>query len=139
MTRIDDKVLELKGYLEEFSSIEIPEFEEYKKNFAIKATGERYFEKIIEAIISITTLIIQDFHLTSPETEEHALLILAKGNFITTELASKLMEAKDMRNIIVHNYKIVEDEIVFNSIEEIVSDANEFIAQIEKHIKLNNI
>jgi len=123
-------------YLEEFQSIEIPEFEEYKKDVKAKAACERYFEKIIEAVISAAFIIVKEKNLKSPESEEQAFFILSKNKILSENLAVKLKQAKDMRNIIIHNYENVEDEIVYDSItKEIKADAEEFLMQIKKSLK----
>ncbi len=85
--RISEKISDIKLYLEELESIGIPEFEEYKKDIKTKAICERYFEKVIEAVISATVLVIKEKELKSPETEEQAFFILAKSGIIRNELA----------------------------------------------------
>jgi uncharacterized protein YutE (UPF0331/DUF86 family) len=76
--------------------------------------------------------VIRERNLRSPETEEQSFFILAKNNIITEKLANRLSEAKGMRNVIIHNYKNVDDEIVFSSVtKEIVLDATEFIDCID--------
>ena len=132
-SRLEEKIEELEKYLEEFETIEIPEIEEYKKNIKIKAICERYFEKIVGAIISVSILLIKEKSLISPETEEQAFLILAKNKIISEELSEKLKEAKNMRNIIIHNYQKVDNEIVYDSITaEILKDAKDFISSIKE-------
>jgi len=129
--RISEKIEELERYLREFDTFDIPEFEEYVKDIKIKAACERYFEKIVETVISITLLIIREKNLKSPESEEHAFIILAKNNIISNELSEVLRNAKDMRNRIIHDYGDIDDEIVFEAVSrEIARDAREFIKQI---------
>jgi uncharacterized protein YutE (UPF0331/DUF86 family) len=129
--RIAEKRLELKKYLEEFNRLEIPNFEEYENDFKIKAMSERYFEKIVEVIIQLTLYIIRLKKLESPESEDHAFIILAKNNILSGELAKRLHDAKDMRNIVIHNYSKIENSIVYKAItEEIVKDAEEFLKEV---------
>jgi uncharacterized protein YutE (UPF0331/DUF86 family) len=126
--RINEKIKEIKQYLEEFSQIEIPDFEEYQKNFKLKAACERYFEKIVEPIINLALLIIRLKKFDKPENEDHIFIILSKNNVISEKLARRLKDAKDMRNIVIHNYLRVDDLIVYTAIaEEIVKDAEEFL------------
>ncbi len=133
MNRIDDQIEELEGYLEEFQNIEVPDIEEYKKNFEIKAVCERYFEKIIEPIIAIAFLIIRMKKFTSPESEEHAFTILSNNKIISEEFAKRLKDAKDMRNRIIHNYITVDDSIVYHAVtEEIIKDAEDFLEAVKK-------
>jgi len=135
--RIDEKIEELEKYLGEFQQIDIPEFEEYQNDFKIKAICERYFEKIIEVIIPISLFLIRLRKFDSPEDEDHIFLILSKNRIISEDLAKRLKDAKDMRNIIVHNYPRVEDIIVYTAVtEEIFKDAQDFLEVIKKKVNL---
>jgi len=133
MTRINDKIIEIEKFLEELESILPFSLKEYKQNFKIKAIGERYFEKIIEAIIDLAFLIIKEKRFQTPEYEKQAFDILKNENVISEILATRLKDAKGMRNIIAHEYGKIDDELVFESItEELIKDANEFIDLIKK-------
>ena len=134
--RINDKISEIEGYLEELSSI-IPEnFEEYKEEFKTKAACERYFEKIIEALVDLAFLVIKENSFKMPEDDKAAFDILQQENIIPIILAGKLKDAKGMRNLIAHEYGKVDDEIVFHSItEELKTDAQEFLDRVNEFIK----
>ncbi len=132
-TRIDEKINEIENYLEELSEIIPEDFEEYKTNFKTKAACERYFEKIIEAVVDLAFLIVKDNKYKTPEDDKEVFDILANEKIITAETASNLKDAKGMRNILAHQYGVVDDEIVFNSItEEIIKDVQDFLEQIKK-------
>lgn len=132
MTRISDKLIEIEKYLEELESILPLDFEEYKKNFKIKAVGERYFEKIVEAVIDLAFLVAGEKRLRKPEEEEGIFSVLKDNKILSEELCLKLQDAKGMRNIISHQYGKINDELVFNSLtEELIPDVNEFLGVIE--------
>jgi uncharacterized protein YutE (UPF0331/DUF86 family) len=133
--RINEKINELEKYLSEFQTIQIPSFQDYKLDFKIKAICERYFEKIIETIISLSLFVIRLKNFIPPEDEDNIFSILSKNNIISNDLSLRLKDAKDMRNIIIHNYLKVEDLMVYNSItEEIFKDANDFLEVIKAKI-----
>ena len=108
-------------------------FHEYKTDLKTKATCERYFEKIIEAVIDLAFLIIKDKGYNIPEEDKEAFDILANEKIISQELSIRLKEAKGMRNIIAHEYGKIDDELIFHSItEEIQSDVNKLIKSLKK-------
>jgi len=133
--KIFDKIKEIEKYISELEKI-IPEsISKYKKDFKTKAACERYFEKIIEAIVDLAFLIIKRKNYSIPEEDKESFEILSKEEIISTTLCNKLKDAKGMRNIIAHEYGKIDDAIVFNSItEEIISDALELIEKIKKKI-----
>ena len=131
--RIKDKIKEIEQYLEELEEIKPSTFREYRRNFKTRAACERYMEKIIEAVIDLAFLAIKEKALALPEDDKEAFDILAKGGIIGESLATKLKEAKGMRNILAHQYGRVDDELVFASInEELNRDVTDFVRAIKK-------
>lgn len=133
--RIKEKIIEMERYTQELSEIKPQDFEEYIENFEKKAACERYAEKIPEAITDLAILLIKFKDLASSIDDKNAFNILAQNNIISEELSKKLQDAKGMRNIIAHEYGKVDDETVFEAIEnELEKDTNEFISKIKKEI-----
>jgi len=136
MNRIKDKIDEIFKYVEELEDILPSGFEEYQNNNEKKAACERYFEKIIEAIIDLAHLTIKHERLTLPNEDIKAFEILSQRNIITKELCDKMQEAKGMRNILAHKYGEINDEIVFEALtQQIIKDTDDFIKLIEKKLK----
>ena len=137
--RINDKIEEIEIYVSELEGFMPEDFQEYLRDVKTKAACERYFERIIEAAVDLAFLIIKDDRFKTPEDDKEAFDILSKENIITADLSGRLKDAKGMRNIIAHQYGVVDDEIVFRAItEELVRDVKEFLGKIKKHIKQGN-
>ena len=128
MKRINDKINEINQFLEELESLVPSSLEEYKSCIEKKAACERYVEKIVEAVIDLAFLIIKNKKLRIPEDDIDAFNILLENKIIDNDLASRLKNAKGMRNIISHQYGKIDDEIVFEAInEELNKDVRKFI------------
>jgi len=133
MNRVKDKINEIEKFLGELESFLPASFEEYKNDYRIRAVCERYFEKIIKAIIDLAFIIVKEKNFKQPEYEKQVFDILVESNIISQKLSRKLQDAKGMRNIIAHEYGKIDDDLVFESItKEIIRDANEFIRLIKK-------
>ena len=136
MSKIKDKIDEIKEYLNELDDIVPQKVEDYKSNIEKKAACERYFEKIVEAITDLAFLIIKNKKLKIPEDDIDAFNILLENKIIDSSLENKLRNAKGMRNIISHQYGKIDDQIVFEAItQELDNDAKEFIKSIKKETK----
>ena len=132
-SRINDKADEIEGYLAELEEIKPLTFKDYSNDLKTKAACERYIEKIVEAVVDIAFLVIKEKALGAPENDAEALMMLAENEIISSELAGKLQDAKGMRNILAHEYGEIDDEIIFNSInEELGRDVKEFIKKIKE-------
>ena len=136
MKRVEDKIEEITKFLEELITFFPIKFEDYEKNIEKKAACERYFEKIIEAVVDLAFLIIKLKQFNIPQDDADAFRILLENKVINNELQTKLKYAKGMRNIIVHEYGEINDKLIFNSIsEELETDVMEFIENIKSFLK----
>ena len=134
--RINDKIEQIEKYLSELYEFFPYELEIYLRDFGKKAASERYFEKVVEAIVDLVFLVIKEKKLKIPEDEESSFIILADNNIISLELAKRLKDAKGMRNFIAHEYGEIDDVKVFNAInEQLEADVKEFINSIKVILK----
>lgn len=130
--RVSDKKEEIEIYLSELSDMLPSSFAEYKTDLKTKAACERYFEKIVEAVIDLAFLVIKEKKLKLPEDDKRAFEILSERKIIPAHLAEKFKDAKGMRNLIAHKYGDVDDKMVFHSLaEEIDKDVREFLDKVE--------
>jgi len=130
--RIDDKICEIEKYLDELEEIKPLNLEDYIKDIKTKAACERYIEKIIEAVVDLAFLLIKYKNFKSPESDTEAFNILSFNKIISLNLSDRLQDAKGMRNIIAHQYGQINDEIVFETIDqELIKDVTEFIEIIK--------
>ena len=132
MARITDKINEINEFLDELKKIAPSSLDEYKSNIEKKAACERYVEKIVEAVTDLAFLIIKNKKLKIPEDDIDAFNILLGNKIINDDLATKLKNAKGIKNIILHQYVKINDDIVFKSIsEELEKNVREFINNVE--------
>lgn len=132
--RTNAKAREITQYASELEGILPNTLEEYTASLEKKAACERYVEKIVEAIVDLAFLTIKDKGLAPPEDDGQAFDILAREGIIPSKLADNLKRAKGMRNVIVHQYGGVNDEMVFDAIRtELIKDAKIFVRQCRKH------
>ena len=133
--RINEKINEISDYLLELKDTVPPRFDDYLKSAVTKAACERYFEKIIEAMVDLSFMVIKYKKLTFPEDDNSVFLFLAKEEILSSELALKLRKAKGMRNIIAHEYGKIDNLLVFQAVSSKVRpDTEEFLKEIKKVI-----
>ncbi len=138
MKRIDEKIVEITKFVEQLRSMVPSNLEEYKSNLEKRAACERYFEKIIEAVVDLAFLFIKFKKFKIPEDDADAFNILLNNKIINDNLSTRLKDAKGMRNIIAHEYGKIDDEIVFEAItKELEKDARDFIRNIKSKYSKN--
>src|SRR3989338_1862861 len=100
----EDKIEQIESFIQELEEIIPGSYEEYMSNYISRAACERYFEKIIEAVVDLAFIVIREKELNVPKDENSSFFVLSDKKIISEDLAKELKEAKGMRNIIAHEY-----------------------------------
>lgn len=128
--RIKELLEELSGMLSDLDLI-CPDYYDAYCDIKTKAACERYFEKIIESCISVSYLLLKH-----KKRSEHIFISLSELSILSHELAIRLSDAKGMRNFIVHQYALIDDELVYETIKDrLFEDVTDFIQSIDEYIK----
>ncbi len=134
-TRIQEKITELKELLKELQTIMPTRYETYRSNKLFKAASERYLEKIVEQITQIDSLFQKQEGILR---KEESFLNLYEHKIIPKELYIALREIKGLRNILIHQYEQINDEIVYEAIKsKLTKDAESFIRLMKKFYEKN--
>ena len=132
--RILSKLDELESYVTELKSIMPKNYEEYIEEVEKKRSCERLLHIAIECVIDVCILIVKGLKLGLPSAEGDVFEKLGRKRIITHKMKNKLKEMKGFRNILVHRYSEVDDELVFEKLKNI-GDFREFKGQILKLIR----
>ncbi|MBS3158542.1 DUF86 domain-containing protein [Candidatus Woesearchaeota archaeon] len=131
--RILKKFDDIHTYLNELEEI-LPEEEEYASNLVKKRACQKTIELAIESLIDICFMVITSEKLGVVEDEEHIFNILATKKVLTPKLAIRLKSMKGFRNILVHRYGDVNDELTYDFLTHNLEDFSDFEQQILKFI-----
>ena len=127
--RILAKLDELDSYLRELESVMPKSYEEYVGSIEKRRACERLLHILIECVIDVCALIVKGLRLGLPAEEGDLFEKLEKEKVISREMKGKLKSIRGFRNILVHRYAEVDDELVFDSLRSI-SDFKEFRKEI---------
>jgi len=127
--RILSKLDELDSYLSELGSIMPKSYEEYVVSVEKRRACERVLHILIECVIDVCALIVKGLRLGLPAEEEDLFEKLEREEIISKEMKEKLKLMRGFRNILVHRYAGVDDELVFESLGNI-NDFKEFRKEV---------
>ena len=128
--RILSKIDELNSYLDEIEKIKPSTFGEYKNSIEKKRANERLLQILIETIIDICNILVSGLKLGLPSDEDEVIKKLEKKKIISKEMSEILKDMKGFRNILVHKYGAVDDELVFEMLSERLNDFNKFKEEV---------
>jgi len=123
--RILVKLSELDGYLGELRSIAPGTFAEYRRVEKRRAC-ERLLQISLETVLDVCHLFVRGLNLGLPAEEDDVLEKLERAGVTSEDLTATLRRMKGCRNILVHEYGAVDDEIVFETLRTCERDFERF-------------
>ena len=133
--RILAKIDEMDRYLEKLEKLVPNDLDEYKRLVSDKLACERLLHLSIEYVIDVCNIITSNLKLGLPSDEEDMLVKLEKKGVIEKEMKNILIGMKGMRNILVHKYGEVKDELVFEALSERLEDFEKFKEEVLRFLK----
>jgi uncharacterized protein YutE (UPF0331/DUF86 family) len=127
--RILTKIDELDNYIEELKQIAPKSFKEYQR-IEKKRSCERLLQLAVECVIDICKLFVTGLRLGLPSEENDLFDKMEKKKIVSKAMTSTLKEMRGFRNILVHEYAIVKDEIVFGALKTKLKDFGKFRKEI---------
>ena len=115
--RVLAKLDELDGYLDELRTIAPSGIEEYAR-IEKKRSCERLIQVAVEATIDACAVLVTGLRLGLPAEENDLFEKLVRRGAISGGMAESLKRMKGMRNILVHQYGRIDDELVFETVRD---------------------
>ena len=107
----------------------------YQKDVRSRRFVERTLHVIIEATLDIAHHIISSEGLREPSTYREAFVVLSENGIIPESELNEFEKIAMFRNLLVHYYEKVDDEIVFGIFKNRLSDFERFIKYILKYLE----
>ena len=123
------KIAELDSYLGELKQVSPATFDEYQA-VEKKRSCERLLQLCIECIIDVCKMLVSGLKLGLPSDENDLFNKLHAKRIISKEMAKTLREMKGFRNILIHEYAAVDDELVYSYAKTNINDFEQFKTQI---------
>jgi uncharacterized protein YutE (UPF0331/DUF86 family) len=107
-------------------------FKSYMKAWKDRSAVERNLQTTIEAIIDIGKMIISDRKLRTPENNREIFLILNENKFFPEEHLKLIEQMIGLRNIIVHGYDKIDNEVIYGIIKKKTAELEKVKTYFEK-------
>lgn len=132
--RIMKKLDEMQRYKEELENI-LPSEEDYNTNLTTRRACEKTMELMIECVLDVVSMIISSEKLGLPEDEDNLIELLAKKKVISQKLSTIVKGMKGFRNILVHKYGEVKNQLAYEYMSSQLKDFDVFEKEIESYLQ----
>jgi len=111
------------------------EYEEYKNSIEKRRSCERLLQISIETVIDTCNILLSNLKLGIPSDEDIIFEKLYSKKVISENMRNTLKNMKGFRNILVHKYGDVNDELAFENLsklDDFVKFKEEILAFVNK-------
>ena len=127
---IRTKVKEIEESLQVIEEHLPDDIEDFLSLGIIKDGIYKRLEFCIEHVFDISAVLNADYNLGIPGSDEDIVDNLIRNEILPEDMKEKLGSMKGFRNIMVHRYGKIDDNLAFNILSEHLDDFYEFIALI---------
>ena len=128
--RVLAKLDALHGYERELGVVLPGNLEDYTASLEKRRATERLLQVSVECILDICGLFVAGLRLGLPAEEENLFDRLEQARVFSPDLVRTLRAMRRFRNILVHEYGAVDDEIVFQLAGRLSRHARLFTTEV---------
>lgn len=128
------KINRLWEYVNELRQAKDITWEKYQKNTRDKAFVERYILLSIQSVFDIANHIISYEGWKEPDTYREIFAILASHDVLLEDRVNDFQNMASFRNMLVHHYEQIEDELVFGIFKNKLGDFDLFQKAVLEYI-----
>ena len=124
------KLSRLRSYLEELKNAEDIDWKKYQSDLRAKAFVERYLHLAVEEVMDIANHLVSFYKWREPTGYRDLFLILKEHGIINEEYLLTFQNMTSFRNMLVHRYETINDELVFGIFKKRLDEFELFISLV---------
>jgi uncharacterized protein YutE (UPF0331/DUF86 family) len=129
---VQAKLRLLQGLLDDLANAEPVTGERMRDDRLLRHAIERILTQLVELAVSINGHVVAARLDRAPDSYRQSFADVAETGLITTALAERLSPAVGMRNLLVHEYAVVDLDRVADAIPEAVSDFGAYVRSVAR-------
>ncbi|MHA1730418.1 MAG: type VII toxin-antitoxin system HepT family RNase toxin [Promethearchaeota archaeon] len=126
LTRIDEKISSGTPYLEVLDELLDKSEDEFLNSLQLKLQAERLFEILAQIMLDVCTSIIANSSLPPPVSYADCMQKLGVLGVISAKKAEEFASLIRMRNLIAHQYGLIDHRILFRNLATLKDDFLDF-------------
>ena len=127
---LQQKVADIKQSLVVLREYTNQEKQQFLKNAEAVRSARYAFIVLIEAATNIANHFCAKIVHEAPQSYAESFMLLANNRLIPEDLAKRLAKMTGFRNLLVHGYGRVDDQIMFNIMQQELDNLDHFLIEV---------
>lgn len=129
--KVEQRLVKLEQSVRKLKEIATESWDKYSTNEALRDRAERNLQVAAQACIDIANHIIADKGFRTPQGYGESFTVLTQEGIIPSVLAEKMKMIAGFRNILVHDYLEIDNQIVYSTLSHL-DDFLQFAAHVHR-------
>lgn len=122
MDVVSRKLSRLRGYVSSLEEATDITWERYRRDERLRAFVERYLHLATEAVIDLGNHLVSFEGWREPSGYRDLFTVLTENDVLPRDEVFRFQDIASFRNLLVHRYEKIDDEIVFGIFQRRLSD-----------------
>jgi len=131
---IERILTDIRSHIQDLTDASDITLESYRTEKRTRRFVERTLHILIEACIDVAQHIIADEKLREPESYRETFAVLAENGILRPGDLESFENMASFRNLLVHYYERLDDEIVYGIFKQNLSDFDLFVERIVEYL-----
>lgn len=129
-----DKLIRMHHYISQLQSLKPSTYEDYKADHKTRYAVERVMQLIVDLALDVNNILLA--HRGRPPASDYfnSFIDLAECGILTPEFALEIAPSTGLRNRLVHEYEVIKDSIVYDSVDLMVEMYSRYIVLVNELI-----
>lgn len=132
---VTERLAALRGYLEELAPLASVSRDEYLADSRLRRAAERLLQLIVESASDAARMLMLGRGYNPGPSHVACFQNMAKRHMLSRNLADRLIEYVSLRNVVVHDYLTLNDEMVYRQVESAEAVFGEFLEQMKQALE----
>lgn len=102
----------------------------YMQSFETRLQVERLLERIVGRVLDINYHILKEDYNVIPNDYFKSFIQMGENNIVESGLAKSIAESAGLRNALAHEYDVIDDSLVYASINKSLTQIPKYLDQI---------
>lgn len=131
---IDTRIHKLQEYLEKLNKLKNIGKDEFFSDFRNSSSAKYLLQVSIECCLDIATHIIASEKFRRPDDYADSFRVLNENKIVPDSLINNLVDMAKFRNRIVHIYWEIDENFIYDILQNYLDDFERYIESISKNI-----
>ena len=134
-TAVAERLAAMRGYLRELQELGLGTLEAYLEDAKLRRAAERLLQLVVESSSDAARMLMLGLRRNPGPSHAACFHNMAQQRLLDRKLAQRLAEYALVRNVVVHDYLVLDDEMLFAQVRQAPEVFGQFAEEVTQQLQ----